>query len=211
MAGRPTKILTKEDILRAQKVTRSNMSAARYLSVSYLHYKKYAEMYKNDEGVTLLEAHKNQSGGGIPKYGSGNEKEIPLDDLLEGRVSVKNFDPRKVKARLLSEAKMVEVCTKCNFSERRVTDQKIPVILNFKDGNKRNWKLDNLEFLCYNCSFLYAASPISDKEAQAMEDYVKTKEEEPSWELEDWQLEHLKDLGLAKDEPSPGEEFISKI
>ena len=70
MAGRPTKILTKEDILRAQKVTRSNMSAARYLSVSYLHYKKYAEMYKNDEGVTLLEAHKNQSGGGIP-FGGG--------------------------------------------------------------------------------------------------------------------------------------------
>ena len=33
---RPTKILTKEDIIRAQKVTRSNMAAARYLHVSYI-------------------------------------------------------------------------------------------------------------------------------------------------------------------------------
>ena len=27
------------------------MAAARYLHVSYNHYKKYAKMYKNDEGV----------------------------------------------------------------------------------------------------------------------------------------------------------------
>ena len=58
--ARPSKILTKEDILRAQKVTRSNMAAARYLHVSYNHFKKYGKMYKNDEGVTLLEAHKNK-------------------------------------------------------------------------------------------------------------------------------------------------------
>jgi hypothetical protein len=211
MAGRPSKILSKEEILNAQKVTRSNMSAARYLNVSYVHYKKYADMYKNEDGVTLLEAHKNQSGEGIPKYNSGNEKEIPLSDLLEGKVPIKHFDPRKVKARLLSEAKLVEICSKCDFSERRVTDQKIPVILSFKDGNKKNWHLDNLEFLCYNCSFLYATSPISDREAEAMEDYVKSRDEEPSWELEDWQLEHLKDLGLAEDESEPGSEYISRL
>ena len=33
--ARPSKILTKEDIIRSQKVTRSNMSAARYLHISY--------------------------------------------------------------------------------------------------------------------------------------------------------------------------------
>ena len=37
--ARPSKILTKEDIVRAQTVTRSNMAAARYLHVSYNHYK----------------------------------------------------------------------------------------------------------------------------------------------------------------------------
>ena len=207
---RPAKILTKEDIVRAQTVTRSNMAAARYLHVSYNHYKKYARMYKNEDGVTLLEAHMNQSGEGIPKFAVAGNKEVPLLDLLEGRVPIEHFDPRKIKARLLSEAKLVEVCDKCGFAERRVTDQKIPVILNFKDGNKKNWHLDNLEFLCYNCSFLYAASPIEEKRAEAMEDYVKTKDDEPDWELDEHHKEHLKELGLYDDE-KPGDEFISRL
>ncbi len=46
--ARPSKILPKEDILRAMKMTRSNMAAARYLHVSYNHYKKDAKMYKLD-------------------------------------------------------------------------------------------------------------------------------------------------------------------
>jgi len=208
--ARPSKILTKEDILRAQKVTRSNMAAARYLHVSYNHYKKYAKMYKNDEGLSLLEVHKNQAGEGIPKFAISGIDNIPLMDVLEGRVPIEHFDPRKIKARLLSEGKLIEVCSSCGFSERRVTDQKIPVILNFKDGNKKNWHLDNLEFLCYNCSYLYAASPIDEKRAEAMEDYVKTKEEEPSWELDQYHIDHLKELGLF-DNDSSGEEYISRL
>ena len=208
--ARPSKIISKEDILRAQKVTRSNMAAARYLHVSYNHYKKYAKMYKNEDGVTLLEAHMNQSGEGIPKFAVSGNKEIPLMDLLEGKVPIEHFDPRKIKARLLSEGKLVEVCSSCGFSERRITDQKIPVILNFKDGNKKNWHLDNLEFLCYNCSFLYAASPIEEKQAEAMEDYVRTKRDEPDWELDEHHIEHLKDLGLYDEDQKPGEEFISR-
>jgi len=211
--ARPSKILTKEDILRAQKMTRSNMAAARYLHVSYNHYKKYAKMYKSDDGVSLLEVHKNQSGEGIPKFALAGGKEIPLQDLLEGRVPIEHFDPRKIKARLLSEAKLVEVCDRCNFAERRVTDQKIPVILNFKDGNKKNWHLDNLEFLCYNCSFLYAASPIEEKRAEAMEDYVRTKDDEPTWELDEHHIDHLKELGLYDDDDklNDGSEYISRL
>jgi len=208
--GRPSKILTKEDIIRAQNVTRSNMAAARYLHASYNHYKKYAKMFKTDDGTSLLEHHMNQSGEGIPKFAIAGIDNVPLMDVLEGRVPIEHFDPRKIKARLLSEAKLVEVCDRCNFAERRVTDQKIPVILNFKDGNKKNWHLDNLEFLCYNCSFLYAASPIEEKQAEAMEDYVKTRSDEPDWELDEHHIEHLKELGLYQEE-KPGEEYISKL
>ena len=207
--ARPSKIITKEDIIRAQKVTRSNMAAARYLHVSYNHYKKYAKMYKNDDGVTLLEVHMNQSGEGIPKFAIAGIDNIHLMDVLEGRVPIEHFDPRKIKNRLLSEGKLVEVCASCGFSERRVTDQKIPVILNFKDGNKKNWHLDNLEFLCYNHSFLYAASPIDEKEAEAMESYVKRRQDEPDWELDEHHIEHLKELGLY-DQENPGDEFISR-
>ena len=207
--ARPSKIIPKEDILRAQKVTRSNMAAARYLHVSYNHYKKYAKMYKNDDGITLLEAHKNQEGKGIPKFALAGKDKIPLMDLLEGRVPIEHFDARKIKQRHLFEGMMEEVCTKCGFAERRITDAKVPVILNFKDGNKKNWHLENLEFLCYNCSFLYGESPIEEKQAEAMEDYVKTKEHEPDWEMDHHHIEHLKELGLYDDEDD-GSEYISR-
>lgn len=209
----PRKILTKEDILRAQKVTRSNMAAARYLHVSYNHYKKYAKVYKNDEGVTLLEAHKNQAGAGIQKFALKGKDRIPLMDLLEGRVPIEHFDAKDIKKRLIIEGLVEEVCAKCGMAERRVTDTKVPVILNFKDGNKKNFHLDNIEFLCYNCSFLYAASPIEEKQAEAMEDYVKTRDDEPDWELDEAHIEHLKSLGLydGDEEQSPGSEYISRL
>lgn len=208
--GAPSKILSKEDILRAQKMTRSNMAAARYLHVSYNHYKKYASMYKNDDGITLLEAHKNQSGSGIPKFALKSSSKIPLMDLLEGRVPIEHFNAKEIKQRIIFEGLIEEKCSKCNFAERRVTDTKVPVILNFIDGNKKNWHLDNLEFLCYNCSFLYAASPIEEKQAEAMEDYVKTKKDEPDWELDEHHIEHLKELGLYEEE-KPGDEYISRL
>ncbi len=52
--GRPSKILTKEDILRAMKQTRSNMHAARVLHVSYNHYKKYAECIRMKKELLYL-------------------------------------------------------------------------------------------------------------------------------------------------------------
>jgi|TARA_B110000908_G_scaffold41018_1_gene49809 hypothetical protein len=208
--ARPSKILTKESIVRAQKMTRSNMAAARYLHVSYNHYKKYAKMYKNEEGQTLLESHMNQEGKGIPKFLTNGGKEPPLIDLIEGRVPVEHFDAKKIKQRLIFEGMIEEVCATCGFSERRVTDTKVPVILNFKDGNKKNYHLDNLEFLCYNHSFLYAASPIEEEQAEAMEDYVKTRDDEPDWELDSYHIAHLKELGLYDEEEKPGEEYISR-
>ena len=206
---KPAKILTKEDILRAMKMTRSNFAAARYLHVSYNHYKKYAKNYKNEDGITLLEAHKNQEGKGIPKFALKASSKIPLMDLLEGRVPIEHFNAREIKERIIFEALIEEKCKKCGFNERRVTDTKVPIILNFRDGNKKNWHLDNIEFLCYNCSFLYGVAPIEEKQAEAMEDYVKTKADEPDWEMDDHHIEHLKELGLYDNDNE--EDYISRL
>ena len=63
--------------------------------------------------------------------------------------------------------------------------------------------------LCYNCSFLYATSPISDKQVIKMEDYVEKHGEEFDWELDEHHKEHLKELGLYE-EKNPGDEYISR-
>ena len=148
------KILTKDQILRAMKYTKSNMAAARFLGCSYPHYKQYAKLYKNEEGKTLFEVHLNRQGKGISKHLYKKKDITPIMDILEGRVDVSNYSPKELKERLIHEALIKEECYCCEFNERRVVDYKVPLILNFKDNNKKNWKLENLEVLCYNCYFL---------------------------------------------------------
>ena len=54
-------VLTKNKILESQKHTKSNMEAARWLSVSYNTYKKWAKRFG------IFEQHLNQEGVGIKK------------------------------------------------------------------------------------------------------------------------------------------------
>lgn len=213
--ARPAKILSKDDILRAQSKTLSNFAAARYLHISYNHYKKYARLYKDEEtGLSLLEKHKNQAGKGIPKYLKGTGEDAPLLDLVEGRVAPEHFNPKKIKGRIIAEGLLREECNNCGFSERRIADSKIPLILNHRDGDKQNFLLENLEFLCYNCAFLYAESPITDEQVERMEDYVDRNTPEFNWELDEHHLEHLASLGLrpGKDDEDtkPGSQYISR-
>ena len=150
------KPLSKEDILRAMNVTQSNRAAARYLHVSYIHYKKWAKNYDatEEDYPNLFEQHKNQAGKGIPKFLRANGPEPALLDIIEGRVDASSFNPDKLKYRLITEGYLAEECAVCRFHERRVNDYKIPLLLNFKDNIKKNWNKDNIELLCYNHYFL---------------------------------------------------------
>ena len=208
------KILTKDQILRAMKYTKSNMAAARFLGCSYPHYKIYAKLYKNEEGKTLFEAHLNRQGKGISKHLYKKKDITPIMDILEGRVDVSNYSPKELKERLIHEALIKEECYCCEFNERRVLDYKVPLILNFKDGNKKNWKLENLEALCYNCYFLNIGNVWSKNQLQQMEDYsLKNKfknDPKPDLEIDETHKEHLKELGLWEEDTYDGLEYISK-
>jgi hypothetical protein len=106
-------------------------------------------------------------------------------------------------------------CYKCGHHEKRVVDYKQPLVLNFKDANKNNWKLDNLEMLCYNCYFLYVGNMFSEKQIKRMEDMSATinKSAEVDWEVDDNFLAHFKELGLddGDEDYQEGDEFISRI
>jgi hypothetical protein len=206
------KPLLKSDIERAMAMTKSNRSAARYLHVSYIHYKKYAKNFTDDSGVTLFDKHKNQSGKGISKFLSNKGKEPALMDIIEGRVPIDSYTPEKLKNRLIQESYLQECCSKCQFNERRVLDYKVPLILNFKDGNKKNWTLENLELLCYNHYFLYVGNIFTTKQIQHLEDYnPSTFQGKTDWELDNYYKEHLQNLGVIDQDEDPGSEFISKV
>jgi hypothetical protein len=206
------KPLLKSDIERAMAMTKSNRAAARYLHVSYIHYKKYAKNYSDEDGVLLFDKHKNQSGKGISKFLSNKGKEPALMDVIEGRVPIDSYTPEKLKNRLIQESYLQECCSRCGFTERRVLDYKVPLILNFKDGNKKNWALDNLELMCYNHYFLYVGNIFTDKQIQHIEDYnPSTFQSKSDWELDDYYKDHLQNLGVINNDDEPGSEFISKI
>jgi len=209
----PSKFLSKEDILRAMQNTKSNHGAARFLRCSLNHYKKYATVYVDEAtGLTLNELHKNPSGKGIPKFLSNKGRKAPLKELIAGTLSIESFEPAKIKQRLVFEGYLKEECSRCGFHEERLADQKIPLILQFKDRNKKNYELENIELMCYNCSYLYAISPISEKQVIKMEDYIEKKGPEIEWEVDDSMKEHLQSLGLWKEEfdPTDGNNYISE-
>jgi len=192
------KPLSKEQILGAMSQTLSNRAAARWLNVSYIHYKKWAKNYDaTEEGYeTLFAQHLNQSGKGIPKFLSNSGKEPALLDIIEGRVDVSSFNPEKIKYRLVTEGYLLEECSNCKFNERRVLDYKIPLLLHFKDKNKKNYRKENIEFLCYNHYFLTVGDIFSDKQVQGIEDYKPVNEGLVTWEVDDYHLKRLSELGL---------------
>lgn len=212
------KPLSREMIINAMANTRSNRAAARYLNCSYIHYKQYAKLYKDEEtGKTLFEKHLNQAGKGIPKFLSsyGMDK-FPILDIIEGRVNSDHFAPNKIKDALIREGLVPECCDRCGFNERRVVDFKIPLLMYFTDNNKRNYKPSNLKLYCYNCYFLTIGDVFNPKQELAIQDHKSVYEGDVDWELSDYHKEALENIVTINNQtPPPSEDdpysLVSRI
>ena len=201
------KPLSKEQIVAAQAKTLSNMAAARYLHVSYQHYKKWAKLYK------LFESHKNQAGVGVPKFLKGSKKMPHMVEIIEGRIAASHFDPNKLKYALIEQGYLPEECSICGFKERRVLDYKIPLLLHFKDKNNNNYSLDNVQLLCYNHYFLQVGDIFNakdEKQIESQQEHYGTSET-INFEVDDYHLQRLKELGLDGDETDDTEQYISRV
>jgi len=155
-----------EQIKAAQEKSRSALEAARTLGISYNTYKKYARMYG------IFEDLKNPSGVGIERRTGIRNNKYHIEDLINGKHL--KYPLHKYKNKLFDSGYVPKVCGCCGFSEERVTDGKMPLLIDFIDGNLNNRKLDNIRPLCYNCFFLlvgdrkaknwYEENGISDEE-----------------------------------------------
>jgi len=201
------KPLSKEQIVAAQAKTLSNMAAARYLHVSYQHYKKWAKLYK------LFESHKNQAGVGVPKFLKGSKKMPHMVEIIEGRIAASHFDPNKLKYALIEQGYLPEECSICGFKERRVLDYKIPLLLHFKDKNSNNYSLDNVQLLCYNHYFLQVGDIFNgndEKQIESQQEHYGTSET-INFEIDDYHLQRLKELGLDGVDEDDTNQYISRI
>jgi len=207
--GRKPRPISKEDIIRAMKVTKSNAAASRYLHCSPQHYRKFAKVFVDDAtGQTLFELHKNQQGKGIRKHFGG--KEPNLGELMSGETYVDSYDLNRYKARLVQEGVVKEECCRCGHKEQRVSDYKSPLLIAFKDYNKKNWKIGNIEMLCYNCYFLYVGDVFDKKQIEGIQEdkHIPTTQQ-VDWEMDDNMLEHFRELGLVEEDPD--DDYIVRL
>jgi hypothetical protein len=142
-------MLLKSQILDAQSKSKSARGCARYLKVSYPTYKKWAKYHGVFENLI------NESGKGIPK------KVSPRPHLLEPYITGQKAHPipRTYMKMLIKHGAKEDMCESCGYSERRI-DGKQPFLLNYKDGNKHNSHIDNVEILCYNCYYVNVGNEI---------------------------------------------------
>ena len=175
--GRPARSLTKEDILRAMRVTHSNLEASRYLNVSYQTYKKYAKLYTDEEGNNLHDLHTNRGGKGVPrliKTKGDKVNNINLVEFLGGKLETHNYDPQKIKMRFIRAGFLKEECALCKFKEKRKLDYKIPLMLDFKNKDKSDYRIENLRLLCYNHYFIHVGDVFNEPDEIKLETQKNT-------------------------------------
>lgn len=194
--------LTEEQVLSYLASASSVKEAARMANISYETLKRYAKMYTDPlTGKTLLEKFKNPSGRGVNRnYDKLVAAYTPEKLYREGQRATPDR-VAKLKEIVINTKALSLMCNKCAYHERRLTDMKPPLLLNFKNKNRSDWRIENLELLCYNCYFLYVTDPIKAEALKKMQSYeydntVYREEMESFHQLDDVYLDHLKSLGL---------------
>jgi len=196
------KHITKEMCLAAMSKTKSVKAAARYLNCSYQHLKPFMKAYKDEAtGMSLFELHKNPSGKGIPKFMSHTpfgRKSPSIYQIINGEVDASHFSPEKLKYSMLKEGIIKEECNNCGHHERRIIDNKMPLLMHFRDGNKNHYAQDNVQLLCYNCYFLFVGNVFTEKDIEQIEDHVPLSKttDAVNFQLNDYHLKMLDELGL---------------
>lgn len=158
-------LIKESEIRYAMASTKSFKEAARFLHISTDTLKKYAKGYIDEESGKTLYQLLLEKGKSTPKI----QTVVTIDSILEGKHP--GYDRKRLHYLLIREMIFPEECGICGFRERRLHDNIIPLILTMKDGNKRNLKKDNLEFLCYNCYFLYVGNIGNAKPISGLEEF----------------------------------------
>lgn len=151
LSPKPTKLkrgkgyrpLLKSEIEEAKKHSPFAAAQARWLGVHIVTFKKYAKLYGIYEPKPNEKGKRNMFDPNRGKY--------PLTEILEGKHP--NVSDWMVKDKLIRSGTFPPRCNICGYDKRRIVDNKICLLLDHKDGDRTNFKLENLQLLCLNCTF----------------------------------------------------------
>jgi hypothetical protein len=138
--------LLQSEIEEAQKHSVFAAGQARWLGVSRTTFELWAKKY----GIYKS----SPSRKGMKWIRDPERGKYPLSKILNGELN----DNQKVTASMvrykLANSNVFPLrCNICGYDKKRIVDRKIGILLDHKDGNRRNFQKDNLQWLCLNCMF----------------------------------------------------------
>ena len=140
--GRGSRPLLRSEIEEAIKHSLFCSDQARYLGVSILFYKKCASAH----GLYKPQPHHK----GAKKPWGPEKGRHPLSKILSGEF---NGDPAvtdwKVKRKLIA-AGWPQECAVCGYNKRHLVTGHVPLLLDHIDGDRNNFKQENIRLLCWN-------------------------------------------------------------
>lgn len=211
---KPPKVVTKERMIEVIESSKTSKEAVRKLGVGYLAYLSFAHFYtdpKNPEKRLIDRLKFVQVKEDRPAL-----SEQDIIDVLNGVKTIKSTRHKEIRDYLYESDLLEKECHVCGFKEKSIIGGKLPLILHFLDGNKLNYRKENLKYYCYNHIFIYnfrGKSVISEyynKSTNFLAEDEGSKETIlTDLDLEDFQIEHLKNLGLVdKKNNYIGQEFV---
>lgn len=151
-----TVLILESRLKYALERTRSISEAARYLNYSRNTIYKYMKLY----GIPY-ENYSNKPGLGIIKGRIASK--YKLRDILEGKHNGIKFDKSKLIVRLIRDLFFEEKCEVCGLDEKRIIDEKVPLLIDNINADRSDWRQENLRFLCYNCYFYNVGNVFGQK------------------------------------------------
>lgn len=160
---------------------KSNRDAAGYLNVSFKRWRKYANLYIDKESgksyfQLLLDRSNKAKGARLvilkklhrkKKWDEWYVKNI-LDKLNNNDLDVKVYTQKRLKEFLIANDILAERCACCGYSEKNMMTGKVPLLIDHIDCNYNEWKIENLQFLCFNCFSQLVGNPL---------DYYKSRKD----------------------------------
>ena len=136
--------LLESEIQESYEHSDTAAGAARYLGVHYKTLKKWAKKY----GMWKVAPHTK----GLKRPKNAECGKYPLTEILEGKHP--DVPSYRIREKLFRSGIKEHKCEMCGFAEKRITDNRQPLLLNFVDNNPKNHSVGNMLILCYNCTFI---------------------------------------------------------
>jgi len=160
--------ISKNDIKRGILYCNSKVQLAEYLGIGRVLLWKLLREFKDDDGRLMIDVFEEK----IKTDGRGFRKSMDrkfIIQLLEDGILGTKAPAPLIKKQLIEEKYLQNKCYCCGYKDKRDSDAKSALLLNFIDGNKLFWKRENLEILCYNCYFTKVGDLLFPDQLEALE------------------------------------------